>query len=76
MLILSLRLNYLNVYSEILRVRLFWQSSKLRRNKVEGRELLDRLTEIWNRHSLNEISYGDRGELTPPVPKIICGEIM
>lgn len=41
------------------------------------KNLLDRLTEIWYRHSLHEVSLESmEGEVVPPVPKIICGELM
>jgi len=65
------------VFRNITRPAVLSELRKLKRNHVEGRALLDRLTEIWYRHSLHEVSSESMdGEVVPPVPKIICGELM
>jgi len=65
------------VFRNITRPAVLSELKKLKRNNVEGRALIDRLTEIWYRHSLQEISLESiEGEIIPPVPKIICGELI
>ena len=65
------------IYRNITRPAVLSELRKLKRNRVEGRALLDRLTEIWYRHSLHEVSSESMdGEVVPPVPKIICGELL
>ena len=65
------------VFRNITRPAVLSELKKLKRNNVKGRPLLDRLTEIWYRHSLYEVSSESMlDEIVPPVPKIICGELM
>ena len=66
-----------NVYLKVQRPAVLTELKKLRKNKVTDRALIDRLTEIWYRHSLHEISMSKEGEDgIPPIPKIICGELL
>jgi len=65
------------VFLKVQRPAVLAELKKLRRNNVIDRSLLDRLTEIWYRHSLHEISSSDIGEdEIPPIPKIVCGELL
>ena len=65
------------IFRQINRPAVLSELRKLKRNYVVGRPLLDRLTEIWHRHSLHEVSTkGMMDSDIPPVPKIICGELM
>lgn len=65
------------VYRSISRPAVLTELKRLKRNNVVGRPLLDRLTEIWYRHNLHEISTKSMfDEIVPPIPKIICGELM
>ena len=66
-----------NVFLKVQRPAVLAELKKLRKNKVTDRALIDRLTEIWYRHSLHEISMSKEGEDgVPPIPKIICGELL
>jgi len=65
------------IFRNITRPAVLSELRKLKRNNVAGRPLLDRLTEIWYRHSLHEVSSeGMLEDDIPPIPKIICGELM
>jgi len=64
-----------DVFLKIQRPAVLSEIKKLRKNNVTNRALLDRLTEIWGRHSLNEVSTSnDIVDEVPPIPKIVCGE--
>ncbi len=63
------------VFLKVQRPAVLAELKKLRKNKVTDRALLDRLTDIWYRHSLHEISSSDlNADEVPPIPKIVCGE--
>ena len=65
------------VFLKVQRPAVLAELKKLRKNNITERSLLDRLTEIWYRHSLHEISSSDIGEdEIPPIPKIVCGELL
>lgn len=64
-----------DVFLKIQRPAVLSEMKKLRKNNVTDRALLDRLTEIWGRHSLNEFSSSNSlADEVPPIPKIVCGE--
>jgi len=64
-------------FRNITRPAVLSELRKLKLSNVSGRPLLDRLTEIWYRHSLHEVSSeGMLEDDIPPIPKIICGELM
>jgi DNA-directed RNA polymerase sigma subunit (sigma70/sigma32) len=65
------------VFLKVQRPAVLAELKKLRKNSVTERALLDRLTEIWYRHSLHEISSSDNGDYeVPPIPRIVCGELL
>lgn len=65
------------VYLKVQRPAVLAELKKLRKNNVTERALLDRLTDIWYRHSLHEISSSDlNDDEVPPIPKIVCGELL
>ena len=65
------------VFLKVQRPAVLAELKKLRKNSVAERALLDRLTEIWYRHSLHEISSSDNGDYeVPPIPRIVCGELL
>ncbi len=64
------------VFTKVQRPAVLSELKKLRKNNVVGRALLDRLTEIWYRHNLQEIMSEKLNDDIPPVPVFVCGEIV
>lgn len=50
--------------------------NRLKRNKVTGDPLLQRLIELYHQYNLKEQLSKPRGEVERSVPKIICSEAL
>ena len=69
-------LKVIDVILKVQRPAVLAELKKLRINNVTERSLLDRLTEIWYRHSLHEISPSDIGEDEIETEQQLLGSII
>jgi len=64
------------VFIKIQRPAVLSELKKLRKNQVSNRPLLERLTTLYHRHSLNELAIDDLNDDVPPIPEVVCGEVL
>lgn len=62
-----------NAFRKCKRQAVLTELSRLRRNNVKGKELVNRLTDLYHRHRLDEMSSRELDEEIV-IPRIICSE--
>ena len=66
-----------NVFKKVSRISVMDELNRIRRNQMTGMALIKKLSEIFTRHNLYEVLHiQNRLKEKPPVPKVICSELM
>ena len=65
------------VFQKVNRIAIHSELNKIKNNKMTGMPLIKKLSEIFSRHNLFEVLHSpDRIDEKPPIPKVICSELM
>ena len=66
-----------NIFKKVSRIAVIEELNRIKRNKMTGMALIKKLSEIFTRHNLYEVLHiQNRLKEKPPVPKVICSELM
>jgi len=66
-----------NIFKKVRRIAVIEELNRIKRNKMTGIALIKKLSEIFTRHNLYEILHiQSRMIEKPPVPKVICSELI
>lgn len=66
-----------NVFKKVKRIAVIEELNKIRRNNMTGMALIKKLSEIFTRHNLYEVLHIQNRLIDkPPVPKVICSEMI
>jgi superfamily II DNA/RNA helicase len=65
------------VFQRVNRIAIHSELNKIKNNKMTGMPLLKKLSEMFSRHNLFEVLHAtSHVDEKPPVPKVICSEIL
>lgn len=68
---------FVNVFKKVRRIAVVEELNRIKRNRMTGMALIKKLSEIFTRHNLYEILHMQSRIIDkPPVPKVVCSEMM